>query len=371
MNRIIKRIQIILLLCITGLSSLILSETPIKESIRVRYPLSPEYASKDKVSQDFGNPNTNKTEGDPLRNIHNGIDIPVPHGNKVYGLCDGEVIGNFTSNSYWNSFLIIRHNCCNRVFYAYYGHIRSELKEKDIISAGQEKEIGIIRHDEDEEFGDHLHLSITTGSDWDREGWGYNYSRREAEAEGYVNPSTYVKFPDEWAIEPPIIPVKKKFDIKTPLNEKEFSAAVKAGFIAYIKNSGGGIVTEIGEDNSLWITNYMRTSQGNTMKSTFNFEIRTPAMFSRGRLLFEKQLTVEWDISEVEQVRNFEPDQLYKIIEKQLNQPCFFLGPTVETLVEMRDIFKQSWYRELSPAEALEGMIVGAHIMAVLIEEFQ
>lgn len=368
MNRILKRIHIILLLCITGLSSLTLSETPVKESIRVRYPLLPKYARKDKVSQDFCNPNTEKTTGDRERNIHNGIDIPAPHGNTVYSLCDGEVLGNYTFKPYWNSFLIIRHNCCNGVFYAYYGHIRSELKEKEIISAGQE--IGIIRHDEEEESGDHLHLSITTGSDWDKHGWGYNYSCQEAEAEGYVDPSIYVTFPDKWTIEPPVIPIPIKFDIKTPLNEKKSSAAVKAGLDAYIKKSGGGMVTEIGEDNSLWITNYVRNSQNNTMKSTFNFEIRTPAMFRRGQLLFEKQLTVKWDISEIKQIKNSDPNQLYKIIEKQLNQQCFFLGPTFETMVEMKVNFKQYLYRELSPAEALEGMIVGAHIMAVLIEDF-
>jgi hypothetical protein len=368
MTRILKRIYIVLLLCLTGFSSFTLPGPPGKGLIKVRYPLLPEYIHKDNVSQHFCEKNTNKTKGDPRRNIHNGIDIPVPHGNTVYSLCDGEVVGNYTSKPYWDSFLIIRHNCCNRVFYAYYGHISSELKEKDIISEGQK--IGIIRHDEDKNSRDHLHLSITTGKDWDNHGWGYNYSCQEAEAEGYVDPLKYLQFTDKWTIEPPVLPTQKKFDIKTPLNEKELSAAVKSGFVAYIKKSGWAIVKEIGEDNSLWITNYVRTSQGSTMKSTFNFEIRTPAMFTRGRLLFGKQLSVEWDISEVERVKNFEPNQLHKIIEKQLNQQCLFLIPTLSALEEMKINFKFFRGRDLSPAEALEGMIVGAHVMAVLIEDF-
>lgn len=368
MNRILKRINIVLLLCITSLSPLIPSGIPVKELIRVRYPLSPEYISKKKVSQYFCNPNTNKTGGDPLRNIHNGIDIPVPCGSPVYSLCDGLVVENFTNKSYWNSFLIIKHNCCNRVFYAYYGHISSKIEKNNSVVAGQE--IGFIRHDEDKESVDHLHLSINTGDDWDREGWGYNYSCQEAKAEGYVCPFEYVQFPDEWTTEPPLISIPIKFDIKTPLNEKELSAAVKVGIDAYIKNSGGAIVTEIGEDNSLWITNYMRSSQGSTNKSTFNFEVRTPAMISRGRLLFEKQLTVEWDISEVEQVKNFDPNQLYKIIANQLKQQCFSLAPTLETLKTMNSNFKYFRGRDLSPSEALEGMIVGVNVMEVLIEDF-
>lgn len=119
---ILKKVHIIFLLCIFGLFSFTLSESLGKGFVKARYPLLPEYIKEENVSQPFCNINTEKTEGDPDRNVHNGIDIPVPNGNVVYSLCDGEVVWNSTSESYWNSFLIIRHTCCNGEFYAYYGH---------------------------------------------------------------------------------------------------------------------------------------------------------------------------------------------------------------------------------------------------------
>lgn len=131
------------------------------------------------IAQDFGNWNAD------FGGFHTGADIMTANDNPpVYALADGLVVWNctesekYTSNytKYFNAFVIIGHGN----FYAYYGHLKSILKIGDKVSKG--KSIGTIRDAYDSENvlnrdNNHLHLSISTGADWERSGWGYKLTQ--------------------------------------------------------------------------------------------------------------------------------------------------------------------------------------------------
>ena len=166
--------------------------------INARYPLLSPYMDKKNISLEFCVTNTDLSSD---RNIHNGIDISVPADEPVFCLCDGEVAYDNTSGGYWDSFLIIKHNCDGQVLYAYYGHVHSSVNNINDIRAGEK--IATIRHDTSGKMRDHLHLGISTGKDWDRNGWGYNFSCEDAIADGYKNPLTYLNFTEGTSPSPP------------------------------------------------------------------------------------------------------------------------------------------------------------------------
>ncbi len=158
-------------------------------SINVRYPLLSSYMDEDNISLKYCEKNTYLKSD---RNIHNGIDISVPVDKPVFSICAGEVVYDNTSAGYWDSFLVLKYNCNGKILYGYYGHVYSSVKNPKDIKAGDK--IAIIRHDTSGKIGDHLHLSISTGKDWDHYGWGYDYSCKDANADGYKNPLTYLRF---------------------------------------------------------------------------------------------------------------------------------------------------------------------------------
>ena len=157
--------------------------------VEARNPLDQTYMAN-VPSQGFCSVNSNLP---PPNNIHTGNDIPVPAGKFVYALCDGKVVYDNTTKGYWDSFLIVQHDCGERRLYAYYGHVTSAVKSSNHIVAGEV--IAKIRGDSGQ-YGDHLHLSISTGSDWDRRGWGYDSSCENIKAEKYQNPSSFLRFSD-------------------------------------------------------------------------------------------------------------------------------------------------------------------------------
>jgi len=179
------------------------TEEPAEDLINIKPPLPSDYMNNSGL--EFCEENTN-LKSPP--NIHNGIDISVPNGKPVFSLCDGVVVFDHTDDDYlknkysdyitypnchfdldkciyWNSFLIIKHNCGNQEFFAYYGHVESIL-DSHKVKAGQK--IAVIRKDPTSSIGDHLHLSIGFTKTWNQSGWGYSNSCREAINKGYKDP---------------------------------------------------------------------------------------------------------------------------------------------------------------------------------------
>ena len=153
------------------------------EQIDVESPLPDSYMKSDNITLGFCDVNPDKTGC----NIHNGIDILAPSGTPVYSMCDGDVFYDNTGADYWNSFLIIKHNCNGKTIYGYYGHV-SRTVSSNSVDAGQK--IATIRHDSS--YTDHLHLGVNT--QWVSSGWGYDCSCDTAKAEGWKDPLTYLKF---------------------------------------------------------------------------------------------------------------------------------------------------------------------------------
>lgn len=153
-------------------------------------PLDAVYMSD--IAQKFGNWN------EYFSGFHTGYDIGTENSNpNVFALADGEVVWNctesekYTSNytKYFNAFVIVNHGN----FYAYYGHLKSPLKIGDKVSKG--KSIGTIRdaYDSDDELdraNNHLHISISTGADWQKSGWGYK--KTQDGLKQFVDPKNYV-----------------------------------------------------------------------------------------------------------------------------------------------------------------------------------
>ncbi len=152
-------------------------------SIDVESPLPDSYMKSDNITLGFCEANPYKTGC----NIHNGIDILAPSGTSVYSMCDGDVFYDNTGADYWNSFLILKHNCNGKTIYGYYGHV-SRTVGSNSVDAGQK--IATIRHDSS--YTDHLHLSVNT--QWVSSGWGYDCSCDTAKSEGWKDPLTYLKF---------------------------------------------------------------------------------------------------------------------------------------------------------------------------------
>jgi len=157
--------------------------------IEARYPLPAPYIEEMDLLLEFCGENTAL---DKEENTHTGIDIGVPTNTPVFALCDGLVEHNHTSNPYWDSFLIVRHQSGERSFFAYYGHIVSSLQPPTEVDAGDS--LGSIRAPEPSSLSEHLHLAITIGDDWDRRGWGYDSTCVHAGNDGYVDPLKTLRF---------------------------------------------------------------------------------------------------------------------------------------------------------------------------------
>ncbi|MBU6187667.1 MAG: peptidoglycan DD-metalloendopeptidase family protein [Cyanobacteria bacterium REEB444] len=147
-----------------------------------------------RVSQGFGV--LNPTFG----GYHTGYDIDTANSNPtVYSIADGTVKWNSSGSpryknnfdKYFNAFVIIQHGN----FYAYYGHITSNLRENATVKKGSP--IGSIRDAYNQSNrlnrqNNHLHISISPNRDWVRERWGYQLTPNGLNQ--FVNPSTYTGY---------------------------------------------------------------------------------------------------------------------------------------------------------------------------------
>ncbi len=142
---------------------------------------------------------------------HEGVDYKASLGDSVHSICDGTVKLNNTDElygathydtqygKYWNSFLIIKHNCNGDTVYGSYGHLKSSLSVGATVKAGDI--IGSIR----ESYGkgdvrtvnnDHLHFGLSRKDPGTR-GWGYsdgNLSCDAVKTNGWLDPETYLAF---------------------------------------------------------------------------------------------------------------------------------------------------------------------------------
>ena len=137
---------------------------------------------------------------------HTGIDIMSPLNTTVYAMCKGTVAQNFTKNTwgtgylnYWNSFLIIKHDCNGDIIYGYYGHVSSTLTVNSPVSANQP--IGTIKMAKSENDttsingidnpgNTHLHFGLNRS--YLSTGWGYASSLSAVTSLGWINPKTYL-----------------------------------------------------------------------------------------------------------------------------------------------------------------------------------
>ena len=129
---------------------------------------------------------------------HKGHDIMAPETTDVYPICDGRVVGNYTHTEldkryrtgkecgprpnwcqYFNSFLIIKHNCNGQTIFGYYGHIKSDLGVGTDVFVSDNHPVGQIRAaynyytDRRDRSQDHLHLGINIKQkEYDTDHWG-------------------------------------------------------------------------------------------------------------------------------------------------------------------------------------------------------
>jgi len=72
------------------------------------------------------------------------------------------------------------------------------------------------------------------------------------------------------------------FDIKTTVEEKYSLHVAKEGVTAAFEEAPWVSVREVGEDYSLWLTNFRRSHNGDSVQVRMTVNLRTPAMLTRG-----------------------------------------------------------------------------------------
>jgi hypothetical protein len=85
------------------------------------------------------------------------------------------------------------------------------------------------------------------------------------------------------------------FDVKTMMQEKEALHVIKVAVINALDNSKWAGTIEVGENYSLWLTNARRETVGDSMISAIDFDLRTPAMFTRGKHILSKHVEVAFN----------------------------------------------------------------------------
>jgi len=151
------------------------------DGVGVAHPLPNQPIAR--ILADPGYPYVFKSE-------HTGVDFMAPVGTSVKSMCDGSVIGNYTSREVVNAFLIVKHNCAGRQLFGYYGHIASSLGTNSQVKAGDI--VGTVRT-----YGSnnhHLHFGINTNQlsrGWGRTSLGTN--RQQMLNAGWLDPLEFLK----------------------------------------------------------------------------------------------------------------------------------------------------------------------------------
>ena len=121
-------------------------------------------------------------------------------------------------------------------------------------------------------------------------------------------------------------------DIKTKHEEKFDLLPAKIAVSYFITQSKWAKLREVGEDYSVWLTNYQREKIDDTIYISLEIEIRTPAMIRSGSLLKKKRIrtsiTAQDDWSDVNNIR----DAIEREIEnssKEIQEEAIIVGEKV------------------------------------------
>lgn len=93
------------------------------------------------------------------------------------------------------------------------------------------------------------------------------------------------------------------FDVKTTMEEKSQLHVIKIAVINSLQQSNWATVKEVGEDYSLWLTNLRRSSSGDSITTVIDFDLRTPAMLTRGKHLDARRVSISFDTTGVSSVQ--------------------------------------------------------------------
>jgi hypothetical protein len=87
------------------------------------------------------------------------------------------------------------------------------------------------------------------------------------------------------------------------MEEKSQLHVIKIAVINSLQQSTWATVKEVGEDYSLWLTNLKRSSTGDSITTEIDFDLRTPAMLTRGKHLDARRVSISFDTTEVSSVQ--------------------------------------------------------------------
>ncbi len=137
---------------------------------------------------------------------------------------------------------------------------------------------------------------------------------------------------------------KVLLDDKTPLLEKNKLIAAKAGTVYFLTQSDDLGVLEAGEDYSLWLKDYMSKQNGKTVSIEYTIELRSPAMFRKGRLIGSERLKVKYSLEEKKSDEIFKSFNHFKNqikrMKDELMLEAFYCGQ--ETLRIARDLIEDA-----------------------------
>ena len=143
----------------------------------------------------------------------------------------------------------------------------------------------------------------------------------------------------------PGFPQKKVLlDVKTPLLEKSSLMAAKAGTVYFITQSADFGVREAGEDYSLRLKDYKSSQDGKTVSIEFTVELRSPAMFRKGRLIGSERLKVKYTLDKKKDGGLFKSFDRFKKNVKRMKDELMLEGYYCgqETLLIARDLIEDT-----------------------------
>lgn len=171
------------------------------------------------------------------------------------------------------------------------------------------------------------------------------------------------------------------FDVKTSMKEKIQLRFIKIATITNLKNSNWARIVEFGEDYSLWLTNLERYDLGDSIKSEFNIELRTPSMINRGKLLQIRHISVIYDTSGIAQVNENDGASVTNLLVQSLQSTKIYADvvrlftssiPFIETILQnFVSDFMTEFNRPPTPLEQLEANLLAAKVVVELYDMTQ
>jgi hypothetical protein len=177
------------------------------------------------------------------------------------------------------------------------------------------------------------------------------------------------------------------FDVKTSFGEKGQLKTAKAGCIAFLKESSWAAVKEMGEDYSLWITNYSRELKGDNIEFKIMLELRTKAMFGRGKIVQSFAVQDDINVTDIRQGKiSAEHEKMISVVQTQMAKAGDIKSLFMNLAEKGSNVFAPgagsagravltSFGAEadskITNTDALEGLFVGAKVAQELRQYFQ